>query len=553
MISNTYKKVHAFFLSILLACSALVYCAFPTQAKAAAPNGGTVVIDYIKCQHVREKYPKRFPRAGYGYNPTDGHWHSMMDVHIAAIDGHPCNIWTVAICDNYTFACPICSKGPFEASIQSDGSILIPGENRIWGDVNDPNNWGEDEFYSPGIKHQWQSFTTAVNHSPNPAIITSGGETYSKTLLTNANSTYDGTLVNNQYTTAAGAWSNPGTQTATYHGKSDPDKFSYNNTVSASNLIDIATRTWLAVNGNIVWENTTYSWGSNSTTSHSINYKANQPAITQEKYRPWNLNYNALAQKTDTIGQVDNSFYTDEPIQAAVNNKHNVSNGNLLESLNLNNDYMFQLKFNTSTFGLPERYNWYNDPPSLANNTWELSDKNKPYANGYTDPTGTGYRYNTTFRAAMNNQTQSASLTVGDGEYTYESPFIKTNKNVSWNGGDFSTRFILTGQYTTGNGKERSKYPDWFIVEYSQGKFFEYGTNYEGLITSTYIEKPRLSGCEASTTWGGIFAWGTGENLSYDTDGSTNRGVYVGYTSQHMEQPILYGKWEVKTIAGDIG
>lgn len=277
----------------------------------------------------------------------------------------------------------------------------------------------------------------------------------------------------------------------------------------------------------------TYQAGSPITWTETIHYKANTPPIIQTKYTPFNLNYNTYAKRSNTIGILtDTSFYNKDPLNMEVNNLHEV-NGKLLEALDINNDYQFKVKFNNKYYGLSDLYDWYNTPPALANGTWENSNHSLPYANGYSGQGDGYYRYDTILNASMNDGNKKVSSFIfNNKEYTSIEALESINKTSPiFTGGDMYARFILTGQYTTGNKITSTKFPEWWVVNYNQAKSYEYGTEYEGYIDSLYIYKPSLlNGCQSSTTVSSNSPFtNNGETIELSTNGINNRALYVAY------------------------
>ena len=76
------------------------------------------------------------------------------------------------------------------------------------------------------------------------------------------------------------------------------------------------------------------------------------------------------------------------------------------------------------------------------------------------------------------------------------------------------------------------------------GRFYEYGSEWHGLVTISGIQDPNN------------VMYGTGQSTGYDSYKITidankqQKGLYVGYASASFEQPIITGTWEVKTVAG---
>ena len=59
-----------------------------------------------------------------------------------------------------------------------------------------------------------------------------------------------------------------------------------------------------------------------------------------------------------------------------------------------------------------------------------------------------------------------------------------------WVGGELSTRFTYADTYWTDNNKEGSKFPAWWVNTYTMGRFYEYGSEWHGLVTLSGIQDP---------------------------------------------------------------
>lgn len=252
----------------------------------------------------------------------------------------------------------------------------------------------------------------------------------------------------------------------------------------------------------------------------------------------------------------------------SVNNKHNVK-GSLMNTLALNNDYDFSIVFNNDYFGMPASYNWYDTPPDFSSTGWKYTNRypnNSPdigYAGGYGDKE---YRYGLTFSALIDdNKEKSASLVITTGEFLSNSP-LKWQNNISVKkGGDFIARFVKPGIFTTGNSTTYNAtkyYPDWFVNEYSQGKLYEYGIAYEGIITNNDVKAPSFCFGSNLTDSERNFIPGTSwfdPSTTAITALSANHlaekkspGLYYALETKKFYQPVVYGAWEVSTVAGDL-
>ena len=330
-----------------------------------------------------------------------------------------------------------------------------------------------------------------------------------------------------------------------YHWKTPPNATTDTHTVKSKILTVVKKTTWKEYPGgrkeNVV---TTYTSQNPKSFTKTINYNVNVPTITPEKYCPWNLNRNNYATTEDIDGSYANS---DKKIDATVDNKQNVTNNSYLKSLDINQDLPFIFKFNNNTMGMNSSYNWNNTPSALANGTYE--NVTGSYANGRNDHADSdgNLRYDLNFYASISNNTtnpsvNSSSLLYGSEEKTANEFYKKTQ---GFTGGDFDTRFTYADKYTTDNNQSGSHFPQWWIAKYKESKFYEYGTEYWGKITISGIENPHT----ISHGTGAV----DGSNYKITTDANAKqRGLYVGRVDSNIEQPILYGKWDVATVAGDL-
>lgn len=314
--------------------------------------------------------------------------------------------------------------------------------------------------------------------------------------------------------------------------------------------------------GEITDEEYTYNIVNTETVSRTFKYSTVMPTISQEKYTPLNLNRNGYATSDD----IDSSYVdgADGEIQAEVNNKQSIEDDSDLTSLDINLDSSFYFAFTNSTFGMPDKYNWANTPDTLEEGSYEYVEPGASYANGKNDNADEDgyYRYNLKFYASISSiysNADTASLVIDDDEYTSSSALTKTYaSNMNWRGGTMYARFIYQGLYTTDNNNSDSSFANWWIVTYSQGKFYEYGTSFEGLITvSTSKDSSATSsetGIQDATVSHGTYTINSTTKSGTDTividANNEDRGLYVGLYLTNYEQPILYGHWSVATMAG---
>lgn len=303
----------------------------------------------------------------------------------------------------------------------------------------------------------------------------------------------------------------------------------------------------------------TYNIVNTETVSRTFKYSTVMPTISQEKYTPLVLNRNDYATSED----IDSSYVEDADgeIQAEVNNKQDIDDNSDLTSLDINLNSSFYFAFTNSTFGLPDRYNWANTPDTLEEGSYELAGEE--YANGKNDSADDdGYfRYNLKFYASISSLSSidTASLVIDSDEYTSSSAFTKTYaSDMNWRGGTMYARFIYQGLYTTDNNSSDSSFANWWVVTYSQGRFYEYGTSFEGSITVNTSKNSSAiaseSGVQDATASHGTYTVNSTTKSGTDTividANNEDRGLYVGLYLVNYEQPILYGHWGVSTLGG---
>lgn len=277
-------------------------------------------------------------------------------------------------------------------------------------------------------------------------------------------------------------------------------------------------------------------------------YNTKVPTIKQEKYRPFNLNRNDYATEED-IASFGNP--SNRGLEGKVNNLQNITDNSPLHALDINSDTPFTLNFDNDSFGLRSDYNWDNTPASLANGNYEgvWSEGSGSYANGKDDPADPDgrLRYYLNFYGSISNNKEnpaidSASLKNQKTEYPASQEIHKTVAD-KWHGGDFVARFTYIDGYNTDNNTVKY-FPNWWATTYHEGRFYEYGTHYKGLVTLSGVQNP--SWCLNQVT-------ATDPTVTVLCDADRNdRGVYIDLKECFFSQPIMYGKWDVKTVAGSV-
>lgn len=344
-----------------------------------------------------------------------------------------------------------------------------------------------------------------------------------------------------------------------YKGKTPPDCLNYRKTftiqLEAVQTIDVTyyrTETTTndageTINITIEEHKTKYETTGVYNKSQSVTYNGSPAPNKQLKLRPYNLNRNGLAQVGDN--GLDSSYIVTESLLMEVDNKQNITDNSLLQALDINNDTPFICKFNNDLFGMPDRFDWFTKPSSLANSSWEYATGS--YANGrvgdMTDVNDGGsvgyYRFNLDSVQSITSD-NLASLLFNNEEKLGEN-FFKENAGTGFQGGSWSARFVYDGHFSTDNDYSTEQFYKWWVSHYQQERFYEYGVQYKGKYDVSGFKEPQLVN-NLSTPQA------TRSGFGFYTDGLTQRGLYVGKASSLMTQPVMCGNWLVKTIAGDI-
>lgn len=360
----------------------------------------------------------------------------------------------------------------------------------------------------------------------------------------------------NRSQTARWKYENPRGQWQ-YYGKTDPNEFDHDNNLTA--VLEEVKYTYTIkktyVGDKLVkTEKVDEKWTvvDSKTLSQTIKYDGSKPQNGQHKFAPLNLNRNGYAQNGD--GGITNDYLNGHKIDASTDNYRNITDNKDLETIDINNDFEFAFNFKNDVLGLPSEHDWKTIPKPLVNDTWEavngsyangrIGDKNCLGENGMPDGSVGYYRYNILFNASINQKNnKTASLVLGSEEKVDNDSF---SKEAPFRGGDWSARFIYNGDFTTDQHSQVNAWKNWWVDTYTQDRFFEYGVEYKGTITiNNGYSTPTLV---SNTTSPQV----TQNGYAFTSDGLTQRGLYVGKVTANYAQPILYGHWHVKTLAGDV-
>lgn len=335
-------------------------------------------------------------------------------------------------------------------------------------------------------------------------------------------------------------------------------------------VVTIRDGIWAVENGEIVPKDLTAyrTQGGVRYFSNTVNYSCKHITFNTEYYRPFNLNRNGYAENADKSYGGDNIEYylnSGDAINGSVDNRREITDNSVIETLDINNDAQFSLKFNNNNFGLPNNKNW-NNTPWIGKVPNEFPQpKSGAYCNGYNNAAGDDcYRYDLQVNAGIgdinNGQltslkdlsvTNDEKITGTDMEYKYGS--LKAGVTNTW-----GARTIMAGSFKLGS--ESKSFPNWWTLSYTRGLFYEFGASYSGTITKNGVNAPSraassgidhktgLADGTAGLTDGASY---NGFNITTNPD-QKQTGLWVGFESRSFENPLLCGKFEAKTIAGNL-
>lgn len=304
---------------------------------------------------------------------------------------------------------------------------------------------------------------------------------------------------------------------------------------------------WQKADGS--WSDWGFSYNIESINEYSktIHYGTSLPSVNQEYYAPLNVNRQGYAEVGDC--DITRNYVNGKKLDASVTNAQNRSNNSDIETLDLNADTNFTIKFNNDVLGLDASKNWNSSPPELKNGNWEYVE-GTAYANGRILPGDDYYRYDLALNAAIStNITKSvdtASIVVNGHEYTASETYKSFVKNAPIRKIDASARFIYIGRYKLQSGITGAHFPNYWTATYNTATFFEYGVSYRGRITTSGIEAPQIVRGQGDVSQSGA------DNTIKTSYEKKQRGLYVGVKRQACQQPIVCATFNVKTVAGDL-
>lgn len=342
-------------------------------------------------------------------------------------------------------------------------------------------------------------------------------------------------ITDNSHRTAEDLYNHPTTE-VTYKGKTGVNDYHYSRTYYATYMLVTRKRTYTNDgNGHIGNDKNTYSKGSETSYyTGTVTYDLTPPDVTQDWYRPSDLNRNGLANDDDVKQTYPEYNNPKGNVDVTVDNYIGQTDGSYLKTLDTNNRKSFLFKVNSGILGLPlnikdsmpggDKYNQadgsYNS--SVMGDVGVASNSN----NGVMKFNGGN---NTDIYGQISNDFMwggGAYLAVSDNnasiEYGGTEKVGSEGLNVprDWRGGNMNFRSIHVGKYNLMSGGNRP----WWEMTYEKGKFYTYGVEYQGKITISGVQAPSV----------------------------INKGFYTRLASKQLVQPLVRGLFDVSTVAGDL-
>lgn len=345
--------------------------------------------------------------------------------------------------------------------------------------------------------------------------------------------------LNNKNKTAEWLYKNKVTE-FNYSGKSLATETRHKKVIKAK-IIPVTRKTTYKTNGTKKWSYTyTYTKGSmKNLTDKTITYNVYSPAVTSKQFMPFNLNRNGVATREDISGPYP-TLVANKNLDMSVNNYQNITDNKALQTLDTNNGLKFTVRFNNNQFGIPTKSEGGIDIASEApcrdyknaNGTYDSEVFNILGSNGQTK---TGV-FNYTGGTAQNinaqvskdgywNLSMKADVSSNNASLTYNGTERVGGNVLSLltgnRGGDFIFKTTKTGTYNLCGTSASNK---WWEARYEGGKFYRYGIQYKGKITTSGIGNPSV----------------------------VDKNFYTKLSTTTINQPILTGTFEAKTVAGYI-
>lgn len=327
----------------------------------------------------------------------------------------------------------------------------------------------------------------------------------------------------------------------TYDVTTGETELNHRNIIKGKIITVTKTTTWEQNNAGATRNyNTSYSKGGVESFESKVSYDVTQPNIDQTYFRPYDLNRNGLANESDVKSSYPEYRNGGKALDMSVNNKQGITDGSALNTLDTNTSLSFDIKFNNGQFGIPTSsqggFDLLDNTPGSA-----YANGNGSYNSDVINATGgsVGTAKTGTFKFGNENKrnvdgtvgrdsywsgslkagvtTNNASLTYNGDERVGPTGFSFLK---GWTGGSFNFKTIKMSTYYLTNGNR-----NWWEAKYEKGKFYKYGVSYKGTITINGISSAQI----------------------YQTD------LYTRLASRNLSQPIVRGKFNAKTVGGNIG
>lgn len=312
--------------------------------------------------------------------------------------------------------------------------------------------------------------------------------------------------------------------------------------------------------GHVVSEYNEYRVTSSTNLSRTFTYNVEQPTYPVEKYTPFNLNRSGYATGSDISGFQPGDRDVVDGLAGSVSNAAGERNNNYIDTLDVNNDSTFNLSLTSDSnhyLGLRGGYDKWNNKPD----TWTTGDKEMVRGESYAKGLNNGatdknfFRYNTDLYGGVSDIIGSSQQLTSLFDWNSNTEYLS---NVDYNIGKnrravynntFGARAIISGQFNTCNNQD-SEYKNWWILSWNVGRYYEYGIHYVGTISVNGISDPS----QAVSNNGVASEWNYNSSASKLTTNcnAQHRGLYVRFGATTQENPVLYGKWNVNTIAGNL-
>ena len=300
------------------------------------------------------------------------------------------------------------------------------------------------------------------------------------------------------------------TNSKPYGYTSVQNEYSYNHNITAYQVK--VTKKWTQGSDGSV-KDITYTKGAQTSASVNESWSVSRPSLKYTYFKPYDLRTEKIA--TDSIVTGEGYKVGSADMQMSVDNNLPKPDENNLPTLDTNDKFPFTVKFNNDQFGLPTGDPGFNIQNIDTMPSEESAGEGKQvYWNPKLHMGSSSVDYNP----------NRSSLQFGAEDETPDGKEIL--KDYGWKGGDFAFRSIKTGTYYLGVPGSSPSSKFWYMT-YNTGIYFRYGHKYNGTV-STGGNVPTFSGRSNSDT-----------------------RAFLDKTTNTVNQPVLYGAFDVKTVAGD--